>query len=341
MEKILSIIIPTYNAEKFLDKGLTSFIMEDADLMNKLEVIVVNDGTPDNSVAVAQKYVDRYPHVFSIVSKENGGHGSAINVGVEYITGKYFKVVDADDWVDTEALKRTLIILEEEEFDAAIQSFRIYNIVTKASECCNIEGNITNKCYTLKELMERWNDLDQVMRLHGLIYNTEFYRKQNYRLIEHVYYEDQEYSTIPLCWARKIRLINDQLYIYRIGDENQSIAESNLFKRLDHFTAVIFRLIEFDAKVGQTPKGGYEYWMKKTTKFIADLYQLTLIRCQDKKKYRIFCEEVTADIQKASPSVYQEIRKKYVIFKVLNRLHVNEYIYRNQFIKVLEWTKRL
>ena len=123
MEKILSIVIPTYNAEKFLDKGLTSFIMKDEKLLSELEVIVVNDGTPDKSVEVAQKYVDMHPDVFRIVNKKNGGHGSAINEGVKHVTGKYFKVIDADDWVDTEALERTMKILETEEFDAMIQSF--------------------------------------------------------------------------------------------------------------------------------------------------------------------------------------------------------------------------
>lgn len=96
MDKLLSIIIPTYNAEKFLDKGLTSFIMDEQEKMDKLEVIVINDGTPDNSVAVAQKYVDQYPATFQIISKENGGHGSAINTGVEHATGQYMKCVDAD-----------------------------------------------------------------------------------------------------------------------------------------------------------------------------------------------------------------------------------------------------
>ena len=91
MNKILSIIIPTYNAEQFLDKGLSTFIMEDKEMMDKLEVLIVNDGTKDNSVEVAQKFVDRYPNTFKIINKENGGHGSAINTGVENVTGKYFK----------------------------------------------------------------------------------------------------------------------------------------------------------------------------------------------------------------------------------------------------------
>lgn len=341
MQKILSIIIPTYNAEEFLDKGLTSFIIEDKELLETLEVIVVNDGTPDKSVEVAQKYVDQYPNVFRIFHKENGGHGSAINAGVEQATGKYFKIVDADDWVDTACLVRTLRILQTEDFDAAVQSFRAYNIMTKEYEHWPIKGECSDSTYTLKELMNRWNDLDQVMTFHGLIYHTQFYRDQKYKLIEKVYYEDQEYSTIPLCWAKKIRLINDELYVYRVGDVNQSISEQNLFKRLDHFQAVIYRMIEFDAYVDNTPDGGYEYWMKKTTRFINDLFQLTLIRCADKRKYRDFCEEVSLEIQKRSQRVYTAVEKKYQAFKILNRLHVSEDTYRNKLMKLLEWVKKL
>ena len=87
-KKILSIIIPTYNAAKFLDKGLSSFIIDDNSLLNMLDIIVVNDGSTDNSVEIAQKYVNKYPDVYRILNKENGGHGSAINEGVKIIKEK-------------------------------------------------------------------------------------------------------------------------------------------------------------------------------------------------------------------------------------------------------------
>ena len=342
MAKILSIIIPTYNAEQFLDKGLTSYIMPDKAYMDMLEVLVINDGTPDGSVAVAQKYVDQYPDTFRIVHKENGGHGSAINKGVEEATGKYFKIVDADDWVDTDVLMRTLDILSKEDFDAAVQSFRAYNITTKEFEYWDIPEDIAGtKTYDMSEIMQLWEVLDKVLTFHGLIYNTEFYRSQNYKLIEHVYYEDQEYSTIPLCWAKRVRLIADELYVYRVGDVNQSISEANLFKRLDHFQAVIFRMVEFDKRVDETPAGGYDYWKKKTTRFITDLYQLTLIRCQDKKKYRQFCNEVSKKLEGTSPRIYAAVKNKYLVFKVLNLLHMNEDTYRNKFSKLLEWAKKV
>ena len=114
-KKILSIIIPTYNAAKFLDKGLSSFIIDDNSLLNMLDIIVVNDGSTDNSVEIAQKYVNKYPDVYRILNKENGGHGSAINEGVKIIKGSYFKVVDADDWVNTDVLKETICYLKDNE----------------------------------------------------------------------------------------------------------------------------------------------------------------------------------------------------------------------------------
>lgn len=341
MEKILSIIIPTYNAEKFLDKGLPSFIMDEQQLMDKLEVIIVNDGTPDNSVAVAQKYVDMYPDTFFIVNKENGGHGSAINEGVKHVTGKYFKVIDADDWVDTTALSNIIPILEEEEFDAGIQSYRTFDINTEEYEHFPVQCDGTNKLYTLSELMERWYDVAACMTFHGLLYNTAFYKNQNYELIEHYYYEDQEYAAVPLCKAKTIRLFTEELYVYRIGDVSQSISITSSLKRLPHYRAVILRMIEAEAQVDKMAPGGVEYWMKKVSKFVADTYQLTLVRHTNKKEYRGFCKDLTKEIKKRSPRMYQGIKNKYRVFVLLNRLHMSEETYQTKFMKLLDFARKV
>ena len=177
MEKILSVIIPTYNAEKFLDKGLTSFIVDDEKLLEKLEVIIVNDGTPDQSVTVAGRYADKYPDVFFIVNKENGGHGSAINEGMKHITGKYVKVVDADDWVDTKNLAKTIKILEKCTADAVIQSFRYYDISEEKYIPADINVPDFDKIYNLKELVDMWYDVYDGLSFHGVIYRTDFYKK--------------------------------------------------------------------------------------------------------------------------------------------------------------------
>jgi len=243
MSKILSIIIPTYNAEKFLNKGLSSFLVcrdtdaqtaqhnckmategrfEEIDIdkaiLDKLEVIVVNDGTPDGSVEVAQKFVDWYPDTFVIVNKTNGGHGSAINTGVEHVRGKYLKVVDADDWVDTLALKHLVEYLEHVDSDAVIQSFRYYDISKDEYRPADVSVPDFTREYNLKDIVNMWDDVYDGLSFHGVIYNTGFYKALGYKLTEHVFYEDQEYATVPFSYAKTVRFIHEELYVFRVKD---------------------------------------------------------------------------------------------------------------------------
>lgn len=102
-QKILSIIIPMYNSKAFIAKCLDPLIVSEQ-LQEALDVIVVNDGSTDGCEQIAETYVQRYPHMIRILNKENGGHGSAINHGFALCQGIYFKVLDADDWVETDKL---------------------------------------------------------------------------------------------------------------------------------------------------------------------------------------------------------------------------------------------
>lgn len=341
MNKILSIVIPTYNAEKFLDKGLTSFIMDDAKLMDALEVLIINDGTPDNSVAVAQKYVDQYPNTFKIINKENGGHGSAINVGVEHVTGKYFKCIDADDWVDTEALKRFIPILEKEDFEVLVQSFRTYDISKDLYEPRDISCDGTDRLYNLQEIMGMWDAVDMGMSFHGVTYNTHFYKSLNYKLVEGVFYEDQEYATIPLCFATKIRLLDDELYVYRIGDVNQSVSAQSQLSRLSHFEAVTFRMLDFESRLGELPAGGREYWAKKVSKFMGSIYQIVLVKNPDKYSHRKYAKELTLKIKEKSPYMYGRIKNKYKAFVILNRMHMDDDTYNTSFTSFLRKLRKI
>lgn len=103
MEKILTIVIPTYNMQDYLRRCLDSLIVPE-EQMQLLEVLVVNDGSKDNSSAIAHEYQDKYPGTFRVIDKENGNYGSCVNRGLKEATGKYIKILDADDWFDTKAL---------------------------------------------------------------------------------------------------------------------------------------------------------------------------------------------------------------------------------------------
>ncbi len=365
MNKILSIIIPTYNAEKFLYKGLSSFLIckdtdgqtaeknylaakegrfeeidADMDMLGKLEVIVVNDGTPDDSVAIAQKFVDWYPDTFQIVNKKNGGHGSAINAGVEHVTGKYFKVVDADDWVDTAALKNFIDFLEKMDADAIIQSFRYYDISKDEYRPADVKVPDFDREYNLKDVVDMWDDIYDGLSFHGVAYRTDFYRALDYKLVEHVFYEDQQYATVPFSFAKSIRFVKEELYIYRVGDVNQSVSAASQIKRLPDLDKVIFAVLQTQKDFKNMPAGGKEHFIRKTSGIITSYYQIALVKNKDKKAGRSVAEAFNTKLAAQSALMYEAVQRKYKIFVIFNKLHMSNKFYENQFSNLLAFAKK-
>ncbi len=364
-KKILSIIIPTYNASQFLNKGLSTYVITknpqkentaiieaanngrldeieaDMEMMDKLEVLIVNDGTKDNSVEVAQKFVDRFPNTYRIVNKPNGGHGSAINKGVENVSGKYFKCVDADDWVYTDALARTIKLLETEDFDALIQSFITYDISKDLWEPRDIHCDDSDRLYNLKEIVDMWEAVDYGMSFHGVTYNTAFYKSINYKLIEGVFYEDQEYATIPLSYAKNIRLLDDELYVYRLGDVNQSVSTQSQLSRLPHFEAVLFKMLDHEKNLDKLPEGGRELWTRKISMFLGSLFHILFIKNPDKKGQRKYAKKLMHRIKEKSPYIYDQIKNKYRGFVFLNKFHMDEKTYETKFADFLNFMRKV
>ena len=107
--KYISFAIPCYNSEEYMEKAINSILKGGEDV----EIIIVNDGSSDNTYEIAKRYEAEYPTIVKAVNKENGGHGSAVNEGLKHATGLYYKVVDSDDWVDESSLMKILEVLHE------------------------------------------------------------------------------------------------------------------------------------------------------------------------------------------------------------------------------------
>ena len=96
--KTLSVVVPVYNTENYIKRCLDFMLVDE--IIDDLEVILVNDGSKDNSIKIMRDYESRFPESVVVVDKENGGHGSTINAGLKIASGKYFRVIDSDDWVN-------------------------------------------------------------------------------------------------------------------------------------------------------------------------------------------------------------------------------------------------
>ena len=326
---------------KMATEGRFEKIDIDKSILDKLEVIVVNDGTPDRSVEVAQKFVDWYPDTFVIVNKTNGGHGSAINTGVEHVRGKYLKVVDADDWVDTLALKHLVEYLEHVDSDAVIQSFRYYDISKDEYRPADVSVPDFTRAYNLKDIVNMWDDIYDGLSFHGVIYNTGFYKALGYKLTEHVFYEDQEYATVPFSYAKTVRFIQEELYVYRVGDVNQSVSAASQVKRLPDLEQVIFNVLEAEKSFAKMPQGGKEHFIRKTSGIITSYYQIALIKNTDRQSGRAIVEQFNMKLAQKSALMYEAVQRKYKVFRLFNKLHVSNSFYENQFAKLLELAKRV
>ncbi|WP_349823805.1 glycosyltransferase family 2 protein, partial [Coprococcus sp. RTP21428st1_B10_RTP21428_210409] len=238
-EKILSVIIPSYNSKPYLDKCLGSLVVPE--LMDKIDVIVVNDGSTDGSESICEEYIEKYPDSYSLINKENGGHGSAINAGAEKARGRYMKVLDADDWFLTESIPEFIGKLENASADVVLTCHHTINITTGEIKNWRCFPDEFDREYTMEEVMSDWKKFDRSLTFHGITYRTQFYRENGVRLAEKVFYEDHEYATYPCCLAKTILPLDMFVYEYRIGDVSQSVSAQNQFKRIDHTKMVIVK----------------------------------------------------------------------------------------------------
>ena len=171
MGKVLSIAVPSYNVEQYLDKSLTSF--SDERFNDKLEVIIVNDGSTDGTEEIANKYVEKYPKIFKLINKENGGHGSAVNTGIQHAEGKYFRIVDGDDWVHTENMVQLLELLETVNTDLVVDEKREVHMVSGDTQYFPLPSKVPAGRALSFESVCKHEELFPYIMLHTLSVKTD------------------------------------------------------------------------------------------------------------------------------------------------------------------------
>lgn len=325
MNKIISFIIPSYNVEKYLEVCLESFVIPE--YMDQIEVIVVDDGSKDHTADIAMEYVEKYPETYRLISKENGGHGSTINVGSKEAKGKYFKVIDADDWVVTENLPEFLKYLSESDADVVLTPFHMVDMQTKERTVQKMYIDDYTRSYTPDEVAADWKSFDRCTTFHGITYNTAFYNQYRHELPEKVFYEDQAYATIPFCHAKKVAVLELMIYQYLIGNSEQSVARSNQIKRIGHLEMVSDYMLAYWDEHHTENTFSALYFMKKLDSIILSHYVIMCIANPEKKEGRRHCKRIREKLKETCPAVYQMVRKKCIAYTIFSMLNIGEDTY--------------
>ncbi|MBQ8834516.1 MAG: glycosyltransferase family 2 protein [Oscillospiraceae bacterium] len=319
--KVLSFVIPSYNCAHFLDKCITSMLCEE--VLDQLEIIVVNDGSTDTTAEVAQKYCDQYPGIVRLISQENKGHGGALNTGCAAAVGKYTRVIDADDWVETENLPRFVEILRDCESDVVVTNYYTRDITTGEVKSWRCYPEEFGRNYTMAEAMVDVKAFDRGLTFHGITYNTKFYQEKGMKLSEHVFYEDQEFATVPCCFAKTILPLDLFLYNYRIGDVNQSVSDANQAKRIGHTETVLKRLIsEYEKLMVPQEDAARDYFNMKAKVLLLGYINTAMLIIPDKKQGRALGDSMMELFREKMPIAYEMGVQQYKVYRLLNLLHV-------------------
>ena len=228
MNKVLSVCVPSYNMEKYLNRCIDSFLVPE--VLDQLEIIIVNDGSTDNTLSIANGYKEDYPRSIVVIDKPNGHYGSCVNASLKVATGKYFRIVDADDWVDSESLVTFINILEKIDVDCVCTNFTVHNLNDNSIRIINTQVAPIEKKLDLNLLSLQEN----CFRMHCLTFSLSLLRRIAYNQTEGICYSDTEYSYLPLSCSENMCFINISLYQYFIGRSNQSVAPEVLQKNFKH-----------------------------------------------------------------------------------------------------------
>lgn len=237
MEKLLTICTAAYNAEQYLDKMLQSVLK--SIYRDAVELIVVNDGSTDRTKAIAGKYQKRFPDTVHVINKENGGSGSARNIAFEKASGRYLKIIDADDWADTEKFNIYMQKLSLTDADMVLNEH--FEFMQQSGEIIKSDNYA---CLSEQIIYPAKKKLPGVSRvsMHDVTYRTSIFQTNHIQLTEGVSYVDMEYITFPLPYVKTIAFIDKPFYFYRIGTANQSIHADVAIKKVEQKKDIFIRV---------------------------------------------------------------------------------------------------
>ena len=333
IEKCLTIVIPAYNVAHYLTKTLDSLVC--CKHASSLDIIVINDGSTDRTEEIGRNYATLNAGSVRCISKENGGHGSGINTGLKLASGKYFSVLDGDDWGNTDALDHIIEIMASATEDVLAANYQSYNMESGETVHYRFGKVEYGRSYSIDDLVR--SSVPLVM--HELFYRTDLLREIKLNIREKVSYDDEEYCTMPFIKATSVRFIDEEYYVYRQGGNNQSMSPENQLRRYRDKYEVLQDMIRYVDQPG-IEAANLVYMQSRIDNVITSVYFLWLITCPNQKEGRRKAREFREWLKKEENLYYRRTTKLWILFIVFHALHFDTgrwNRFRDSRKKLLAW----
>ncbi len=244
--KIITFVVPCYNSQDYMDHCISTLLACGNE--EDIEIIIVNDGSKDETGKIADKYSDAYPNIVRVIHQENGGHGEGVNQGIRNAKGKYLKVVDSDDWIDVNSGKVIIGRIKEllkgkEQVDLFICNYVYEHVRDNSQVVMSYRGILP------ENKLVHWSEtknfgISKYLLMHSLMYRTEVIRESGLELPKHTFYVDNLFAYVPLPYVKSIYYMDLDLYRYFIGRDDQSVNESVMVKRVDQQLRVTHAMLD-------------------------------------------------------------------------------------------------
>lgn len=306
VEKLLSIVVPSYNSQDYLARCIESLLPGG----ESVEVIIINDGSTDATAHLADEYALRFPGVVKVVHQENKGHGGAVNAGITAARGRYLKVVDSDDWVDASAYQSILkqlarFVAKDDHVDLLISNYVYEKDGVKRKAVMSYRGILP------ENIPFTWNEIGRFRKgkyllMHSLIYRTSVLRASGLELPKHTFYVDNLFAFLPLPYVEKMYYLNVDFYRYYIGREDQSVNEAVMIKRVDQQIRVN-KLMLTSVNVLEVTPAARQRYMFNYLEIITAVTSILLIRSGTEDNFRKK-KEFWQFIKDEEPALYRRLR---------------------------------
>lgn len=299
MKKILSIVIPAYNMEKFLPYCLDSLLVKQR--LESVEVLVVNDGSIDRTSAIAHEYEGRLPEVIRVIDKENGNYGSCVNRGLREATGKYIKILDADDSFDTGNFELFISFLSGVDADLIVSDFDIVDENRALRK--SIRYDLPTGLHSLEEMCAFPTFME--MQMHGVAYRREMLLQLGYVQAEGISYTDHQWISTPMISVNTVSYFDKPVYKYLVGREGQTMNPEVKARSISHMAKCALSMCrDYERLKGRVADFLRPYLYGKMLYMIKDVYVFCFLHYSPKLK--TFLCEFDADLKNTSMEMYMQ-----------------------------------
>ena len=288
MEKILTVSVASYNLGEMIKTNIESFC--NSNVADKVELIITDDGSKDDTPKIVEEYVKKYPNTIKLIKKMNEGPGSTVNSGIKHATGKYFRMVDGDDWVDTANLEKFIAFLEKTDVDMVVSDYQVYdNKQQLIIETVNYDLPIGG--------VFSFNEYYKTMpyEMHGVTFKTKIL-KDNKIVLDNCFYTDVEYLLFPIPFVSTATYFNYPVYVYRVAQAGQSVSVTSMKKNINQHDLVLTHLLNWYVENKTKLSSGQNHYIVKRIANMADVQLGTMllfeINNENKNKVKMFIHKI-------------------------------------------------